>query len=123
MSPHDPPWPPRPTMPHLNGHYPSVDPMTHALGGLETGQRIILHRLDRQDETLAAIRSELTEGRMVHRDLTARVTVLEKRPAPSSLPPWSAADFKITLTAIGVVILVLLGKMEMALQLIGIGGK
>jgi hypothetical protein len=112
-----------PSRPHqVNGYHPTVDPIARALGGLETGQHIILHRLDRQDRALAEIHDQMTDGRHVHQDLTIRVTALEKRPA-SSLPSLSAADFKLTLTAIGVLVLVLLGKAEMALQLLGIGGK
>ena len=109
MHPHPPPQFPMP--PQANGYHPPLDPVAHALGGLHVGQQIILQRLDRQDETLDGIRQEVTDGKQIHTDLTRRVVAIEAR------PPWTVADLKLTIGAIVVLVLVLLGKIELAQQM------
>lgn len=108
-----------PIPPRMNGHPqpywpPAADPLAIVIGHLD-------HRMDRVEDKLEAVSTRLADGQAVHADLTRRVSTLESRP---DRPPWSIQDVKLTIGAIVFLVLILLGKVELAQQaLSAIGGK
>ena len=112
QSPH---WP-------MNGHTPppGLDPVSAALGRLEAGQQHILITVGRQEHAIQRIDDKVSAQGDQTRDLSRRVTSLETRPQPR----WTLGDLKLTLGALVFLALVLLGKVELAQQVLSaLAGK
>ena len=108
------------------GHQPSPWPWPHqppdlsmTLGRLLERSEATIDRLDMIDQRLAA--GDVRMDKLAQ-DLSRLPAA--SPPVPPSTPPWTYQDLKLTIAATIFVLLVLLGKVELAQQVLGaLAGK
>jgi len=105
-----------------HGHPPSPWPWPHqqadltmTLGRLLERSEATIDRLDMIDQRLAAGDARMDK---LAQDLSGLPVALHPIPPPT--PPWTWQDLKLTIAATIFVLLVLLGKVELAQQVLGV---